>query len=243
MTVLTIIFAATTYLAYNHIINPPANGSASASTAVATPGTQQTLTSVATVSSTPTSSASTPSSNDYSTTQPGPGCDKSGGTWTPKGSITNITCGTVTSDPTSTWGYLYFQLPSNRAFSANNEISIAGGNLATDTESGYNCLGLAEQDANMGFLGTYCGNGKWFIYSISNTGAIIQTLNQGITSTRTAEQISLAIQGTTLSLSIDTEIYKASISSIQPIQVAIAVSEPGDASISIENFSYITPAS
>lgn len=51
------------------------------------------------------------------------------------------------------WGYLYFNLPNNEPFSANNEISINAGNLLTAAGGGASeCVGLAEMGKNAGFL-------------------------------------------------------------------------------------------
>lgn len=117
-------------------------------------------------------------------------------------------------------------------------MSIAGGNLAY--LNSYNCIGLAEQNANTGILVDYCGNGKWYIYSISNTGAIIKTLEEGVTSTRASEVISFTLQGPTLSFSIDTEMHNINVTSIQPNKVAIAVFENSGSGTLVNNFSYTT---
>lgn len=116
-----------------------------------------------------------------------------------------------------------------------------GGNL--DYDDGYVCLGLAEQGTSTGVLGEFCGNGGWFIYSLSSTGVITQTpLSQGVTSVRTSESISLTLQGNTVIFSIDTETYKATISSIQPEKVGITSFNETTNNfnpITLTNFSYI----
>lgn len=185
-----------------------------------------------------------PASTAYSASQPGPRCDTGAGVWTPQ-DIGNITCGTqITINSAGTLGYMYFQLPNNAAFSSNNEISIAGGPLLNGNFFGYNCLGLAEQDTNTGILGEYCGNGNWSINVISSAGAIIKTLASGLTSTRASEQLSLIVNGTTVSFSIDNEVHKINISSIQPAKVAIMFSQGmRPENISVQNFSYLAPAS
>src|SRR5579859_460053 len=105
----TVVFATTTLLAYNHIINPPA----AKPTPIATQAPQQTTTGPAPTSASTSSSMSTvqPStSNNYSALQPGPGCDKNGGTWTPQG-LGDITCGTTVSPSSANIrGYLFLQL-------------------------------------------------------------------------------------------------------------------------------------
>ena len=188
-----------------------------ATSAPATPTVGTTATPASTTNATTTPGGV---SNSYSATQPGPGCDTNGGTWTPQG-ISKITCGTTiyVNSPNSR-GYLYLQLPNNKAFSSNNSIGITG-TLQNNGDSVGNCVGLAEQDANTGFLVEYCNDGRWYIYSISSGGAIVQTLAKNITSTRTSEQISLTLKGTTLSFSIDNEIHNISISPIQPTRIAI----------------------
>jgi len=189
---------------------------------------------------------STPTS-EYSAAQPGPGphCDTNGGIWTEKG-LNQIQCvsGTEISSNYNSLGYLYLQLPNNAVFSSNNKISVMGGNL--DYDDGYVCLGLAEQGTSTGVLGEFCGNGGWFIDSLSNTGVVTGMLNQSITSMRTSEDISLTLQGNTVVFSIDTETYKATISSIQPVKVGITSFNETSNNynpVTITNFSYITSAS
>jgi hypothetical protein len=206
-----------------------------ATSAPATPTVGTTATSVPTTSTTVTPGGI---SSSYTATQPGPGCDTNGGTWTPQG-ISKITCGTtIYVNTANSRGYLYLQLPNNKAFSSNNNIGISG-TLQNYGDSVGNCVGLAEQDANTGFLVEYCNDGRWYIYSISSGGAIVKTLDKNITSTRTSEQISLTLKGTTLSFSIDSEIHTVSISPIQPTKVAITFfAGGGGESVPITNFSY-----
>jgi hypothetical protein len=215
---------------------PTQSTTATPTASTSTPSTTPTLTDT----STTTSSTPTPgSTGNYSATQPGPGCDTNGGTWTPQG-ISKITCGTEISISSNSRGYLYLQLPNNQAFSSNNSIGI------TATLSGSNdCVGLAEQDANTGFLVEYCNDGRWLIYSISSGGAIVKTLAQSLTSTRTTEQISLTLKGTTLSFSIDNEVHKINVSPIQPTRVAITYSTSYSygGRVPVTNFSYTTQSS
>jgi hypothetical protein len=183
------------------------------------------------------------SSDNYSAAAPGPGCDTNGGAWTPSSIIDNITCGTsITLSTSQSQGYLYLQLPPGEAFAASNTISINGSSLGNYADSS-DCLGLSEQDASQGFLAEYCGNGGWFIYSISNAGAIIKALDSSITSTRQSENLSLTLKGNTLTFMIDTEVHIFNITAIQPTKVAIVgnVAYTGN-DISFQNFSYTTPA-
>lgn len=116
---------------------------------------------------TPTSAAT----SEYSAAQPGPHCDTNGGVWTEQ-ELNQIQCanGTAISSNYNTLGYLYLQLPNNAPFSPTNKLSIMGSNL--DYDDGYVCLGLAEQGTNAGVLVEFCGNGGWFIYSLSGTGCV-----------------------------------------------------------------------
>lgn len=221
-------------------------------TPVSTTSRQQgtTVTTVPTTSATiaPTQNPTTTSTStsEYSAAQPGPHCDTNGGTWTAKG-LNQIQCGsgTAISSNYNSLGYLYLQLPNNAVFSSNNKISVMGGNL--DYDDGYVCLGLAELGTSTGVLGEFCGNGGWFIYSLSSTGVITGTLNQSITSMRTSETISLTLQGNTVVFSIDTETYKATIpSSIQSVEVGItSMNETTNNynTIILTNFSYIPSTS
>lgn len=207
---------------------PDATGTALASGATATTGSS---------TATPGATATTvPTGSNYSATQPGPGCDSNGGTWTPQG-FNNITCGTTISvSSANARGYLYFQLPNNGAFSPNNVIGVSarvGGSS--------DCVGLAEQDVNTGYLVEYCGSGNWNIYSITSGGATVKTLDQSITSTRSSEQISLSLKGNTLTFTIDTEVHTITVSPIHPSKVAITfITGYGyGASVPITNFSYL----
>ena len=240
-----IIFLVTTLLAYNHIINPPASRATTVNP-ITTPVVQATPTlpgivptSVSTPSSTPIN-GSTPSStvqpstsDNYSALQPGPGCDLGGGTWTPQG-IKNITCGTqITDSASNTRSYLFLQLPNNKAFSSNNKVGIIG------NPNTFQCVGLEEQNANTGFLAEYCGDGHWFMYTISSDGTVVQTLDKNLTSTRETVDISLTLKGTTLSFSIDNEVHDVKgISPIQPTKVAITYLDSYVESITVNNFSY-----
>lgn len=213
-----------------------------APTSVVTQAVQSTSTSAATQ---PTPAATTSPPNSYSATQPGPGCDLSGGTWNPAGPIGNIQCGTrITINANQGRGYLYLALPANAAFSPGNTVSIAS-TMGYDGYTSVNtCGGLAEQDANTGFLVEYCNNGQWSVYSISSAGAIIKTLASGITSTRTNEELSLALSGNTLAFTIDTEVHKLTVVPIQPVKVGIEVYCQGAGnSITVNNFSYLAKSS
>ncbi len=224
--VIVVLVVATGLLAFAVLSKPSTQGPVTASTA-----TQVVQPTTSTNASTP---LSTPT-NNYSALQPGPGCDKNGGTWTPQG-LSNISCGTqITLSARDIRGYLFLQLPNNKAFSSSNKIGVIG-------EPRYSqCIGLDEQDANTGFLVEYCADGHWFIYTISSTdGSIVQTLDKNLTSTRETVHISLAINGTKLAFSIDNEVHEVNnITPIQPTKVAITyLCDSSSSSITVNNFSY-----
>ena len=234
VSIIAAVLAFTRLTTSTSVSTPTATSSAKQPTS-----NQPVMTTTPTLSPTITAQPSTSGSNNYAAAQPGSGCDTNGGTWHPQG-IKNITCGTTLASSTpNSQAYLYFQLPNNEGFSSNNKLSITGGNIAYLNV--YDCIGLAEQNASTGILVDYCGNGKWYIYSISNTGAIIKTLQQSVTSTRATEVISLTLQGANLSFSIDAETYNISITPIQPTKVAIAILEnSNNGGVSVSNFSYTT---
>jgi len=245
------------YLSHNASSNKPTGSTSTpgvtattAPTQAATATTAPTQSTTATAEPTTTASSSTPGTtpttsgsplNSYSATQPGPGCDTGGGTWTPQG-FSNITCGTqVTVGSNSSRGYLYLQLPNNQAFAADNTIGITG---KVNGNYGANCVGLAEIGSNAGYLVEYCSDGGWHIYSISSTGAVVKTLSQNITSTRSTEQLSLSLKGATLAFTIDSETHSISVSPLQPTKVAVTFfGAAGGNGVTITNFSYITPSS
>ena len=236
--VIVVLLAATGLLAFAVFSKPATLGTVAGSTVTQvgqpTTSTDGTSTGGSTPSLTPTVQPS--STNNYSALEPGPGCDKNGGTWTPQG-LANIDCGTrISLISANTRGYLFLQLPNNKAFSPNNKIGIIG------SPASYQCIGLDEQDANTGFLGEYCGDGHWSIYTISSTdGSIVQTLDKNLTSTRSTVDISLAINGNKLSFSIDNEMHEVSLPSpMQPAKVAITDSVTCNcgSTMTVNNFSY-----
>lgn len=245
--VTTLIFASTTVLLFTH--RSSSTPGAIGSTLTATPAG-----STPTTNETPT--AIPPTTNNYSAALPGLGCDTNGGIWTEQG-LDGISCPSSTGtalviNASGARGYLYLQLPNNRAFSSNNDISVTG--ILGGTASGYQtkCVGLAEQDANTGYSVEYCNNGQWFVASISSGGVILQTLHKSVSTTMTTAEISLTFQQTTLSFSVDNNVIDTTtISPIQPTKVAIvydcvgygANSTIGGNSLLINGFSYTTPAS
>lgn len=197
--------------------------------------TDTTTTAITPTDTAATSTVTTTTTGDYTALQPGPGCDTSGGTWTPQ-DISSINCGTQLSVNGNTRGYLYLQLPNTKAFSASNIIGVSG-NLGSGSP-GY-CVGLAEQGASTGYLVEYCADGSWFVYSISSGGAVVQTKAKSLTSIRTGEQLSLTIKGSLLSFSIDTEVHTIAITPIQPTRVAITFATGYYSSnVTVTNFSY-----
>jgi hypothetical protein len=237
--IFTIIIIFVSFQLINGLVQPPSQRPP------ATPGSGSKTPPQPQSSTIATQPSPTTALNGYSAIQPGPGCDKNGGMWTlqEQSPITNIACNSsgtqITINPPNSRGYLYFQLPNNKAFSSNNRIGLTGALLSYLGSDG-NCVGLAEQDVNTGFLGEYCYGGKWFIYSISSGGAITGKLASSITSTRATEQISLMLKGTALSFSIDNEVHEITVSPIQPTEVAITyLNGGGSETVPVTNFSYM----
>ncbi|HEY0753910.1 MAG TPA: hypothetical protein VGD98_08125 [Ktedonobacteraceae bacterium] len=195
-------------------------------------------------------------SSTYSTTQPGVICDKNGGVWNAQ-NLDGINCPTTAGTQLiinvgGSRGYLDLQqLPHNQAFSSNNTLTVTGvlGGIA----SGYQtkCIGLAERDANGGYSAEYCNNGAWFIASLSSGGTILNKLEKGVVTMLTTVTISLALNGTTLSFSVENNaISTASISTLQPTKVAIVYDCVGYGAnqtingnyLLVQDFSYKTAA-
>jgi hypothetical protein len=225
---------------------PTADLTATVAATTATPGASGTA--PASGSATPGSSPATVgpggSITSYSAPQPGPGCDQNGGNWTPgpQGAISSIACGTtITIAADQTRGYLALQLPGNSAFASTNRIAVTGAVGYNGWNNVQECVGLAELDTGTGYLVEYCNNGQWSIYTISSTGTVVKTLDTNITSQRQQENISLALKGSTLTFTIDTEVHTINVTPIQPTKVAITAycASSGD-SFSVNNFSYIT---
>ena len=81
--------------------------------------------------------------------------------------------------------------------------------------------------------------GRLFAIEIIYRGIFQKTLAKNITSTRTSEQLSLALKGTTLSFSIDSEVHTINVSPLQPTKVAVTYfAGGGGESVTVTNFSY-----
>lgn len=222
----------------------PQSSPTTTSTSVALRPTSSPTATLSSPSPTPSPTATPAPTSDYSAAQPGPGCDTNRGTWTPQG-ISGVTCGTwVNTSPQYSWGYLFFQLPNNTSFAANNEISVTISNIDSLNSS---CIGLAEIGSTTGYMASYCQNNanpNWTIYSVSNQGTIIQSLSTNATSNRTNTTLLLSMVNNTLKFAIDTESHQISIASFQPTKVAIAFYNNGcgNCTAKTSNFNYITPA-
>jgi hypothetical protein len=207
-------------------IAPTATSASGAATAGTNPAGTTAPGATRTPGANPTTTTSTSSTSGYSASLPGPGCDTRGGIWTPKG-LDGISCPTQSGtelviNTTGARGYLYFQLPNNQAFAPNNTSTITA--TLGENSNGYQakCVGLAEVDANTGFSAEFCNTGQWFIYSISNDGSILQTLDKNVSNTLTGANISLTIRGSTLAFSVNSAPVDAiSITPIQPTRIAI----------------------
>jgi hypothetical protein len=196
---------------------------------------------------------SSPSST-YATTQPGVICDKNGGVWSAQ-NLDGVNCPTVAGtqliiNASGSRGYLDLQqLPQNQAFSPNNTLTVTG--VLGGTASGYQtkCIGLAERDAHGGYSAEYCNNGDWFIASISPGGTILRKLEKGAVTMLTTATVSLALNGTTLSFSVEKDaLSTTTISTLQPTTVAIVYDCVGYGAnqtingnyLLVQNFSYST---
>jgi hypothetical protein len=183
----------------------------------------------------------------YSTAQPGPQCDTRGATWTENNVKFDGACG-VEATTANQFGFLNLTLPSKRDFVANNILSIKS-NLG-EAANGYDaqCIGLEEDGTSGGYLGAYCNNGDWHIYSTSNE-VITGTLNSG--SIRpgvngTTYIMTLAFQGTKLELSfsdVDSNstpsVETAAVAPLQPTVVGIGYEYSGyNHTIVATDFSY-----
>ncbi len=191
----------------------------------------------------------------YSTTRPGLICDTSGGVWKPQ-NLDGVSCPPSTTgtqlviNNSGSRGYLYLQqLPHNQTFSSSNTISTTA--VLGGTASGYQtkCIGLAEKDANTGYSVEYCNTGAWFIASISSGGTILHKLDHGVVTTLTTATISLTLNGTTLSFSIENNVVDTiNISTLQPGEVGIvydcvgygAYQTIGGNYLLVQNFNYKT---
>lgn len=258
-----ILFVVVAGLLYHDVLGTGSQASiaptATSASGAATAGTNPTGTPVPgatrTPGANPSATAPASSTSGYSASLPGPGCDTRGGIWTPKG-LDGISCPTQSGtalviNATGARGYLYFQLPNNQAFAPNNTSTITA--TLGENSNGYQakCVGLAEVDANTGFSAEFCNTGQWFIYSISNDGSILQTLDKNVSNTLTGAKISLSISGSTLTFSVNSAPVDAiSMTPIQPTRIAIvydcvgygANSTIGGNSLLVNNFTY-SPAS
>jgi hypothetical protein len=165
----------------------------------------------------------------YSTPQPGPGCDTNGAMWTEDDVQFNNGCD-VEAKVQSQYGFLNLTLPSGRAFSQNNTVSITGslGNGGDGCDSA--CLGLVEDGSGEGYLAAYCNNGDWYIYSTSGEviGHRIKTGSISMGINGTTYQMILALKGRTLSLTFnnvdasgDFKVASIAITPFAPAQVGI----------------------
>ena len=120
-------------------------------------------------------SASSPAitnSTEYSTPDPYPLCDPTGGQWllvnlTPQsgGCVPNMQANT--NNPGYSFGTVTAFPNGVPALSASNTVTVSGeisGDGATQ------CLGPAEGSASGGYIGLLCNNGQWYIDAVTNLG-------------------------------------------------------------------------
>ena len=112
------------------------------------------------------------SSTEYSTPEPFPLCDPTGGQWL----LVNLTpqaggCGPNMQAVTNSHGYSFGTLsafPHNTpALSAGNTVTVSG---EIANAMGPQCLGPAEGSSTGGYIGLLCNNGQWYIDAVDNLG-------------------------------------------------------------------------
>jgi hypothetical protein len=144
----------------------PAASSAASASLAASPS--------ASAAASATTSASTPpitSSTEYSTPDPFPLCDPTGGQWL----LVNLTpqsggCAPNMQAVTNSSGYSFGTITAFPggvpAMSADNTVTVSGtiGNGASQ------CLGSAEGSASGGYIGLLCSDGQWYIDAVTNLG-------------------------------------------------------------------------
>jgi hypothetical protein len=165
----------------------------------------------------------------YSTSQPGPGCDGKGATWTEENIKFSSGCN-VEATVQGQYGFLNLALPGGWAFSENNTASITGslGNSGDGYDSA--CIGLDEDGSGDGYLAAYCNNGDWHIYTTSGevVGHQIRTGSIPMGVNGTPYQMMLAVEGSTLSLTFNNvnapgvfKVVAMKISPFEPTQIGI----------------------
>jgi hypothetical protein len=112
------------------------------------------------------------SSTEYSTPEPFPLCDPTGGQWL----LVNLTpqaggCGPNMQAVTNSHGYSFGTLaafPHNvPPLSAGNTVTVSG---EIANAMGPQCLGPAEGSSSGGYIGLLCNNGQWYIDAVDNLG-------------------------------------------------------------------------
>jgi len=111
-------------------------------------------------------------STEYSTPEPFPLCDPTGGQWL----LVNLTpqsggCGPNMQAVTNSHGYSFGTLsafPHNiPALTPNNTVTVSG---EISNAIGPQCLGPAEGSSTGGYIGLLCNNGQWYIDAVTNLG-------------------------------------------------------------------------
>lgn len=175
----------------------------------------------------------------YAVSQPGDGCAESAesaGEWIAQG-IDHFTCGTtIYPDSSNGWSYLYFQLPDNQLVAQALALSITATTNWSDTQE---CPGLmVVAQAGTGYLADICSNGHWMIAQITSAGAITATLASGIEAADTTFQLSLALQGSTLTFTVNGDPYTQGIARVVPSTIAISYFHADNSRCDFSNFSY-----
>jgi hypothetical protein len=166
----------------------------------------------------------------YSTPQPGPGCDKNGGTWAE--SNVHFSSGGCELEATAVnqYGFLNLTLPGGRAFTQNNTVSITGS--LGNSGSGYSsaCIGLEENGPGDGYLASYCNDGDWHVYTTSGevVGHQLATGSIPMGGNNLTYQMTLALENGTLTLTFNNvnspgafKVADLNTAPFQPAQIGI----------------------
>jgi tRNA A-37 threonylcarbamoyl transferase component Bud32 len=152
----------------------PAAGTAGSPAASVSQSAAPTATAAAAAGASATASASSPAitnSTEYSTPDPFPLCDPTGGQWL----LVNLTpqsggCAPNMQAVTNNSGYSFGTVTAFPngipAMSPDNTVTVSG----TIGNGSSQCLGSAEGSASGGYIGLLCGSGQWYIDAVTNLG-------------------------------------------------------------------------
>jgi len=128
-------------------------------------------TSASVTPSMPASPAGALRSSTYSSSEPFPLCDSSGGQW----KLINLTPGSCGQNmqPTADNGYSFATLssiPQGAPLTASNTVTLIGEIPGDGYDGDTYCLGPAEGSATSAYIGLICNDGQWYIDSVAGLG-------------------------------------------------------------------------